>query len=45
MGIQLQPQRTNWNAFAEATKLVDDLGFGSLWAFEHLLLFADAIDD
>ena len=32
-GVQLQGQATSWADYAAAVKAVEELGFGSVWAF------------
>lgn len=36
-GVQLQGQGTSWLDYAAAIRLVEDLGYGSVWIFDHLL--------
>jgi F420-dependent oxidoreductase-like protein len=36
-GIQLQAQRTGWANFARGLRTVEDLGFDTVWTFDHLL--------
>jgi F420-dependent oxidoreductase-like protein len=36
-GIQLQAQRTPWADFAHGLQTVEELGFDSVWTFDHLL--------
>lgn len=43
-GIQLQAQRTSWAAFSAALQVVDQLGFDSVWNFDHLLPYAGPVD-
>jgi alkanesulfonate monooxygenase SsuD/methylene tetrahydromethanopterin reductase-like flavin-dependent oxidoreductase (luciferase family) len=43
-GIQLQAQGTGWADYARAVKEVEQLGFGSVWTFDHLLPFSGADD-
>lgn len=39
-GIQLQAQRTTWDEYLSAVCAVDELGFDTLWNFDHMLPFA-----
>jgi F420-dependent oxidoreductase-like protein len=43
-GIQLQAQRTTWQEYLRAVKEVEELGFDSVWNFDHMLPFAGADD-
>jgi alkanesulfonate monooxygenase SsuD/methylene tetrahydromethanopterin reductase-like flavin-dependent oxidoreductase (luciferase family) len=43
-GVQLQAQATSWADYAAALTAVDDLGYGSVWTFDHLLPFNGAED-
>ena len=43
-GVQLQAQRTSWADYAAAVKAVEQLGYGSVWNFDHLLPFSGADD-
>ncbi len=43
-GVQLQGQATSWAEYATAVRVVEELGFGSVWAFDHLLPFNGADD-
>jgi F420-dependent oxidoreductase-like protein len=43
-GVQLQAQRTSWADYAEAVKAVEQLGYGSVWNFDHLLPFSGPDD-
>jgi F420-dependent oxidoreductase-like protein len=36
-GIQLQAQRTPWVDFARGLQTVEELGFDTVWTFDHLL--------
>ncbi len=38
-GVQLQAQRSSWADYAAAVKAVEQLGYGSVWNFDHLLPF------
>ena len=38
-GVQLQAQGTTWADYARGVQAVEDLGFGSVWTFDHLLPF------
>ncbi len=44
-GGQLQAQRTDWAGYARAVLAVEELGFGSVWTFDHILPFAGPDDD
>ena len=39
-GVQLQAQRTTWPEYLQALRTVEELGFYSVWNFDHLLPFA-----
>jgi F420-dependent oxidoreductase-like protein len=43
-GIQLPAQRSTWPDYLAAVRTVDDLGFDTLWTFDHLLPFAGPDD-
>jgi len=43
-GVQLQAQGTTWADYARNIQAVEDLGFGSVWTFDHLLPFAGPDD-
>jgi F420-dependent oxidoreductase-like protein len=43
-GVQLQAQATSWVDYAAAVKAVEELGYGSVWTFDHLLPFNGADD-
>jgi alkanesulfonate monooxygenase SsuD/methylene tetrahydromethanopterin reductase-like flavin-dependent oxidoreductase (luciferase family) len=43
-GVQLQAQRTSWEEYADAVRAVEELGFGSVWTFDHLLPFSGPDD-
>lgn len=43
-GIQLQAQRTSWPVFTAAVRDVEELGFDTLWTFDHLLPFSGPDD-
>jgi alkanesulfonate monooxygenase SsuD/methylene tetrahydromethanopterin reductase-like flavin-dependent oxidoreductase (luciferase family) len=43
-GVQLQAQRTSWAEYAAAVQAVEQLGYGSVWTFDHLLPFSGADD-
>jgi alkanesulfonate monooxygenase SsuD/methylene tetrahydromethanopterin reductase-like flavin-dependent oxidoreductase (luciferase family) len=43
-GVQLQAQATSWAAYAAAVSAVEDVGYGSVWTFDHLLPFNGAED-
>lgn len=45
VGVQLQARRTTWPEYVTAVKVVEELGFGSVWTFDHLLPPAGAIDE
>ena len=36
-GVQLQGQGTSWSDYATAVRFVEELGYGSVWIFDHLL--------
>lgn len=39
-GVQLPAQRTDWAGYASAVRAVEEMGFGSVWTFDHMLPFA-----
>jgi F420-dependent oxidoreductase-like protein len=39
-GVHLQGQRARWDEYLGALHAVEDLGFGSVWTFDHLLPFS-----
>ena len=41
-GATLWPQNTPWPAFRDAAKLVDDVGFETVWAWDHFYALAGA---
>jgi alkanesulfonate monooxygenase SsuD/methylene tetrahydromethanopterin reductase-like flavin-dependent oxidoreductase (luciferase family) len=43
-GVHMQGQRTNWTDYLCAVRAVEALGYGSIWAFDHLLPFSGADD-
>jgi F420-dependent oxidoreductase-like protein len=43
-GVQLQAQRTSWQEYVTALRSVEDLGFDSVWTFDHLLPFSGPED-
>ncbi len=43
-GVHMQGQRTNWTDYLSAVRAVEALGYGSIWAFDHLLPFSGAND-
>jgi F420-dependent oxidoreductase-like protein len=43
-GIQLQAQRTTWPDYLAALRGVEELGFDTVWNFDHLLPFAGPDD-
>jgi alkanesulfonate monooxygenase SsuD/methylene tetrahydromethanopterin reductase-like flavin-dependent oxidoreductase (luciferase family) len=43
-GVQLQAQGTTWADYARGVQAVEDLGFGSVWTFDHLLPFVGPDD-
>lgn len=43
-GAQLQAQNASWGEYAAAIQGVEELGFGSVWTFDHMLPFAGADD-
>ncbi|HTW10080.1 MAG TPA: LLM class flavin-dependent oxidoreductase [Acidimicrobiales bacterium] len=44
VGVQLQGQNTSWADYARAVRAVEDLGFGSVWTFDHVLPFSGPDD-
>lgn len=44
VGVQLQAQATSWANYFAAVKAVEDLGYGSVWTFDHILPFSGADD-
>lgn len=44
IGVQLQAQRTTWEAFSSAVLGIEDLGFDTVWTFDHLLPFSGPDD-
>ena len=36
-GVQLRPQRTSWATYSNAIRLVEELGFDTVWNSDHLL--------
>jgi F420-dependent oxidoreductase-like protein len=43
-GVQLQGQASSWADYAAAVRAVEELGFGSVWTFDHLLPWNGADD-
>lgn len=43
-GVQLPAQRTAWPDYIAAVKLVEELGFDSVWTFDHMLPWSGAED-
>jgi F420-dependent oxidoreductase-like protein len=43
-GVQLQAQATSWADYATAVRAVEELGYGSIWTFDHLLPFSGTDD-
>ncbi len=43
-GVQLQAQGTTWAEYARGAQAVEELGFGSVWTFDHLLPFVGPDD-
>jgi F420-dependent oxidoreductase-like protein len=43
-GVQLQAQRTDWAEYARAIQAVEELGFDTLWTFDHMLPFSGPDD-
>jgi alkanesulfonate monooxygenase SsuD/methylene tetrahydromethanopterin reductase-like flavin-dependent oxidoreductase (luciferase family) len=43
-GVQLQAQGTTWADYAAGLQAVEDMGFESVWTFDHLLPFVGADD-
>jgi F420-dependent oxidoreductase-like protein len=36
-GVQLQPRRTTWPEYLRAVRTVEELGFDTVWNFDHML--------
>jgi F420-dependent oxidoreductase-like protein len=43
-GVHVQGQRTNWREYARSVQAIEDLGYGSIWTFDHLLPFSGDVD-
>jgi alkanesulfonate monooxygenase SsuD/methylene tetrahydromethanopterin reductase-like flavin-dependent oxidoreductase (luciferase family) len=43
-GVHMQGQRTDWADYLGAVRAVEDLGYGSIWTFDHLLPFSGDVD-
>jgi alkanesulfonate monooxygenase SsuD/methylene tetrahydromethanopterin reductase-like flavin-dependent oxidoreductase (luciferase family) len=43
-GVQLQAQAATWAEYVAAVQGVEELGYGSVWNFDHMLPFAGADD-
>ncbi len=43
-GVQLQAQGTTWAEYARGLQAVEELGYESVWTFDHLLPFVGADD-
>ena len=43
-GVHMQGQRTNWPEYARSVQAIEDLGYGSIWTFDHLLPFSGDVD-
>ena len=43
-GIQLRGQATTWSEYVAALRGVEELGYGSVWMFDHLLPYSGADD-
>jgi alkanesulfonate monooxygenase SsuD/methylene tetrahydromethanopterin reductase-like flavin-dependent oxidoreductase (luciferase family) len=43
-GIQLRGQATTWSEYVAALQGVEELGYGSVWMFDHLLPYSGADD-
>jgi len=43
-GVQLQAQGTTWEEYVSAVKAVEQLGYSSVWTFDHLLPFSGPDD-
>jgi alkanesulfonate monooxygenase SsuD/methylene tetrahydromethanopterin reductase-like flavin-dependent oxidoreductase (luciferase family) len=43
-GVHVQGQRTNWGEYVRSVQAVEDLGYGSIWTFDHLLPFSGDVD-
>ncbi len=39
-GVHVQGQRTSWGEYLRCVRTVEDLGYGSIWTFDHLLPFS-----
>ncbi len=39
-GVHVQGQRTDWREYVRCVQAVEDLGFSSIWTFDHLLPFS-----
>lgn len=44
IGVQIQAQRTTWESFSSALHGIEDLGFDTVWTFDHLLPFSGPDD-
>ena len=44
IGVQIQAQRTTWESFSSALLGIEDLGFDTVWTFDHLLPFSGPDD-
>jgi F420-dependent oxidoreductase-like protein len=43
-GVHVQGQRTSWGEYLGCVRAVEDLGYDSIWTFDHLLPFSGDID-
>lgn len=43
-GIQLQAQRATWTEYLTAIQMVEELGYDTLWTFDHMLPYAGPDD-
>ena len=39
-GVHVQGQRTDWREYVRSVQAIEDLGYGSIWTFDHLLPFS-----
>jgi len=44
IGVQIQAQRTTWQSFSTALLGIEELGFDTVWTFDHLLPFSGPDD-
>jgi alkanesulfonate monooxygenase SsuD/methylene tetrahydromethanopterin reductase-like flavin-dependent oxidoreductase (luciferase family) len=43
-GVHMQGQRTDWADYLGTVRVVEELGYGSIWTFDHLLPFSGDVD-